>query len=330
MPSSKKFILLTVLMALLIPAALLSGKETGPAAAEDREVVEAEIDASIDDVWHAFTTSDGLRTWVAPLVEIDFKIGGTLRANYNAQGALGDASTIENTILSFDPKRMLSMRVTKAPEGFPFANAIKDLWTVIYFEEISPDRTKLTQVGLGYTDTEESQQMRAFFVAANAYQLNVLKESFGQPVETMPNKQGAVMNNEPMVVGIGGIFFKSSDPEKARMWYQENLGLDTNEYGCLFLMRNMDRPEEVNALQWSPFNEDTDYFAPSEKEFMINYRVHDIETLVKTLRENGVTIVDEIEEYPDLGKFVHILDPEGNKIELWEQQVDTYSKLGSE
>jgi predicted enzyme related to lactoylglutathione lyase len=121
----------------------------------------------------------------------------------------------------------------------------------------------------------------------------------------------------PKVTGIGGIFFFSDNPEQTREWYHKNLGLETNEYGSTFEFRNADRPEEINQLQWSPFKKGSEYFAPSRKDFMINYRVQNIEGLVKKLKENGVTILDKIETY-DYGKFVHIMDAEGNKIELWE------------
>lgn len=119
------------------------------------------------------------------------------------------------------------------------------------------------------------------------------------------------------VTGIGGIFFKCDDPQKMRDWYTKNLGLVTNQYGSSFECRNVDRPEEKNILQWSPFEKKTKYFEPSQKEFMINYRVENLEELVKELRKDGVTICDEIAAY-DYGKFIHIMDPEGNKIELWE------------
>ncbi len=119
------------------------------------------------------------------------------------------------------------------------------------------------------------------------------------------------------VTGVGGIFFKTKDPEKMKEWYNKNLGLVTNEYGSVFEFRESDRPENKAYSVWSPFKDDTDYFQPSEKEFMINYRVENIEALVVELQKSGVTICDEIETY-EYGKFVHILDPENNKIELWE------------
>ncbi|MCW3071297.1 MAG: gloA [Bacteroidetes bacterium] len=121
----------------------------------------------------------------------------------------------------------------------------------------------------------------------------------------------------PKVTGIGGIFFFSDNPKETREWYSQNLGLETNDYGSSFESRNLNNPEEINTLQWSLFKKGSDYFAPSKKEFMINYRVQNIEGLVKKLQEKGTTILDSIATY-DYGKFVHILDPEGNKIELWE------------
>ena len=119
------------------------------------------------------------------------------------------------------------------------------------------------------------------------------------------------------VTGIGGVFFKSEDPENIKKWYHENLGFVIDAYGSPFEFRNANNPEEINYLQWSPFKKDTKYFEPSKKEFMINYRVENLVQLVKELKQNGVTIIDEIESF-DYGKFIHILDPEGNKIELWE------------
>ena len=127
------------------------------------------------------------------------------------------------------------------------------------------------------------------------------------------------------VTGIGGVFFKSDNPTKTREWYKNNLGLVTNEYGSLFELRQSDTPDKEGYLQWSPFERHTDYFNPSDKDFMINYRVENIEELVKELRKNGVEIIDEIVSY-EYGKFAHILDPENNKIELWEPIDSVFTK----
>jgi len=143
-------------------------------AQSDREVFEVEIDASIDDVWHAFSTTEGLKSWAAPLADIDLTIGGKWRANYNEKGELGDATTIVNTILCYDPKRMISLKVTGIPEGFEFEDAVKDTWSVFYFSPVSVEKTKITVVGLGYTDTEQSKKMRSFFKLANKYSMEQL------------------------------------------------------------------------------------------------------------------------------------------------------------
>ena len=122
----------------------------------------------------------------------------------------------------------------------------------------------------------------------------------------------------PKVTGIGGIFFYSDNPQETKEWYTKNLGIEINDWGSSsFESRNVNRPEEINSLQWKPFKKGDEYFSPSKKEFMINYQVQNIEGLVIKLKENGVTILDSIATY-DYGKFVHIMDTEGNKIELWE------------
>lgn len=119
------------------------------------------------------------------------------------------------------------------------------------------------------------------------------------------------------VTGIGGIFFKCTDPGKMNEWYAKHLGIPVSDYGTIFQARDIDNPEKIDSTVWSPFAQDTQYFEPSKKDFMINYRVEDIEALVNELKNAGVTVVDDIKIY-EYGKFVHILDPEGNNIELWE------------
>jgi predicted enzyme related to lactoylglutathione lyase len=134
---------------------------------------------------------------------------------------------------------------------------------------------------------------------------------------------------EPMkrVTGIGGIFFKCKEPKKVRDWYQKHLGLNTNQYGAVFEFYQGADSTKKGFSQWSPFNEKTKYFEPSIKEFMINYRVADITNLVKVLKAEGVSVLDTIESY-EYGKFVHIMDNEGNKIELWEPNDVEFEKLG--
>lgn len=136
--------------------------------------------------------------------------------------------------------------------------------------------------------------------------------------ESQNDKSNEISNDEtPKITGIGGIFFFTENPKETRDWYAKNLGLEVNDWGSTFESRNMANPEEINSLQWSPFKNGSEYFEPSKKEFMINYRVQHIEKLVEQLKSNNVTILDEIATY-DYGKFVHIMDADGNKIELWE------------
>lgn len=129
------------------------------------------------------------------------------------------------------------------------------------------------------------------------------------------------------VTGIGGIFFKCKDPKKVREWYQTHLGLNTNQYGAVFEWWQGADSSKKGFLQWSPFNEKTKYFDPSTKEFMINYRVENLQALLTQLKADGVVITDTVQSV-EYGKFVHIIDIEGNKIELWEPNDLEFEKLG--
>lgn len=131
------------------------------------------------------------------------------------------------------------------------------------------------------------------------------------------------------VTGIGGIFFKCKDPRKMNDWYKKNLGLKTNEYGAVFEWYQGADSTKKGFTQWSPFKETTKYFEPSIKDFMVNYRVENIAALVEELKQNGVNVIDTIQSF-DYGKFVHILDPEGNNIELWEPNDIEYEKMGKQ
>ena len=130
----------------------------------------------------------------------------------------------------------------------------------------------------------------------------------------------------PKVTGIGGIFFYSDNLPKAKEWYTKNLGLDINEHGySSFEFRNVNKPEDIGSLQWKPFKKAEDYFSPSKRDFMIDYRVQNMDGLISKFKQNGVTILDTVATY-DFGKFLHIMDAEGNKIELWEPVYDNAAK----
>ena len=127
---------------------------------------------------------------------------------------------------------------------------------------------------------------------------------------------------EKRVTGIGGLFFKTDNPKRVKEWYKRHLGFNTDDYGCTFWWKDKDGKD--CSTQWSPFINETKYFEPSKKNFMFNYRVENLVELLKVLKEEGVTIVGDIEEY-NYGKFGWILDPEGNKIELWEPNDSAFN-----
>ncbi len=151
-----------------------------PARAVESIVAEGVVNAPVAVVWNAWTTSAGLKSWLAPQAEIDLRIDGLMRSNYDANGSLGDPGTIENRILAFEPERMLSIRVAKAPEKFPFKEQISDMWTVLYFQDTPDGKTLLRIVGLGFRSNEESQKMKEYFKRGNAFTLTQLQKRFAQ------------------------------------------------------------------------------------------------------------------------------------------------------
>ena len=123
------------------------------------------------------------------------------------------------------------------------------------------------------------------------------------------------------VTGLGGIFFKSENIQNTRELYKTHLGIESESWGAQFNWRDNDNSEIKGCTVWNPFKKDTDYFEPSEKPFMINYRVNDLVELITALKNEGIEIIGEMAE-DDFGKFAWIMDPESNKIELWEPPKD--------
>ena len=123
------------------------------------------------------------------------------------------------------------------------------------------------------------------------------------------------------VTGIGGLFFKSKNVKASKEWYKKHLGFNTDDYGATFWWK--DKQGKDCSTQWSPFKKDTNYFEPSTNDFMFNYRVENLVELLETLKNEGVTIVGDIQEF-EYGKFGWVLDNEGRKIELWEPIDDVF------
>ncbi|MBQ0945231.1 VOC family protein [Ideonella sp. 4Y16] len=119
------------------------------------------------------------------------------------------------------------------------------------------------------------------------------------------------------VTGIGGIFFKARDPQALAAWYRTHLGLAVDDWGGVAFRWADDNPAGAGTTIWTPFKDDTAYFAPSTAPFMVNFRVEDLHGLLAALRAEGCQVLDKVEE-SEYGKFGWVLDPEGNKLELWQ------------
>ncbi|MBD3648921.1 MAG: VOC family protein [Pseudomonadales bacterium] len=128
------------------------------------------------------------------------------------------------------------------------------------------------------------------------------------------------------VRGIGGIFFRCEDPEKTRDWYRNHLGFDTDEYGTNFEWRQADDGRNKGFTQWAPFQADTGYFGNENQQFMVNYRVENLDALLERLEEDGVVIVGDVMTH-EYGRFVHIIDCDGRTLELWEPDDENYDKI---
>jgi predicted enzyme related to lactoylglutathione lyase len=120
------------------------------------------------------------------------------------------------------------------------------------------------------------------------------------------------------VTGIGGVFIKSGDPAKLREWYKRHLGIQFEEWGGIaFRWKDPENPDFGGTTVWNIFDAASNYFDPSKAQVMINYRVADVHALVAALRAEGCQVMDQVDE-SEYGKFGWVVDPDGNKIELWE------------
>lgn len=152
----------------------------GYAQEKNQLVHEGTVKASVEDVWMAFTTKPGLESWMTSHAEIEMKIGGLMKTQYDPGGSINDSTAIHNKILSFDSLRMLSFQVCKAPEKFPFPSAIKEMWTVVYFEPKGEKETIVRIVCSGFNESKESLKMREFFDKGNLFTLQELQKRFSE------------------------------------------------------------------------------------------------------------------------------------------------------
>jgi uncharacterized protein YndB with AHSA1/START domain len=165
-----------MITALIAAASLLI--VTQQDTAEQPLVASAVVNAPVKEVWKAWTTSEGIRSWMVAAGEVDLRIGGALRTSYTKDSDLKGKDVIVNTILAFDPERMLTIRNTQSPEKFPFKKAMADCWTVIYLRPVDEAKTEVVVRMNGYNSTEESQKMKAFFKQGNQMTLDALVKRF--------------------------------------------------------------------------------------------------------------------------------------------------------
>jgi len=128
------------------------------------------------------------------------------------------------------------------------------------------------------------------------------------------------------VTSLGGIFFKTPSTEKTKDWYEKHLGFNMEEHGTHFVWQKPDNPLERGHTLWAPFSDKTKYFGREQQQYMVNFRVENLDELLKVLREEGVEVLDTYESH-DYGKFAHIIDVDGNRVELWEPNDAVYAKM---
>jgi uncharacterized protein YndB with AHSA1/START domain len=158
-----------------------AGFQSPPSIALDPLAAEAVVGAPLAAVWGAWTTREGFLEWNGVgNTELDLRVGGLCRSSYDPESNLDDDTVIVTEILAFDPERMLATRVVQAPSDFPFPNAIRDVWTVLYLEPAGEGRTRVTIRMFGFDESEESAEMWAFFEWGNQYEMDQLAGHFSQ------------------------------------------------------------------------------------------------------------------------------------------------------
>jgi uncharacterized protein YndB with AHSA1/START domain len=172
-----------------VPAGSVAPDDTGPL------VEEIDLNVPPAEVWKVFSTEEGLKHLGVAQAKMDFRVGGKMQTHYDPKGVIGDEGTIENTILAFEPMRMVSWRITKPPKGFPFMNAYRSTWSVATLTDLGGRRTHLRLATMGYTSDDESRRMRVFFERGNAWVMQELMRSLEAEA---PGEQATGAEPEPI------------------------------------------------------------------------------------------------------------------------------------
>ena len=263
---------------------------------------------SVEDLWQAWTTHSGLKTFFGVDNHVELKPNGAYEIYFMMDNPPGQRGSETCKVLSFIPKSMLSFTWNAPPQFEKMRKSDHKTWVVVEFKPYAEHSTGITLTHLGWLEGEEWNQVYDYFNSAWDEVLHAL------------SKKDAPKPSTQKVMSLGGVFFKSKNPKELMHWYRDNLGINSDDYGMNFEWRFKDNPELQGSTLWSPFASETDYFLPSTKEFMLNFRVANIHALVEELRSKGIVIHHDI-VHNDYGYFAHILDPDGTKIELWSPPV---------
>lgn len=285
----------------------------------DKQIIKTRVfHQSQDSLWWRWTTHEGLKTFFGSDNKIELIPGGSFEIYFLRDNPYGLKGSEGCKVLSYLSEDFFSFSWNAPPQFPEVRNSEYKTWVIVGFKQMGDMKTELKLTHTGWPKDEKWAPVYDYF--------NIAWDRVFDNLSVLDKKDISDKRQEKKATGIGGIFFKCKDPVKLKEWYKQHLGFNTDQYGTSFEWRQGDDPSKYGFTQWSPFKESTKYFEPSTREFMINYRVENLENLVDQLKKDGVTVTDKIEYY-DYGKFVHIIDLEGNKIELWEPVDAEYDKI---
>jgi|GEM_PF-1508249 len=272
--------------------------------------ISVNVKCNAKKAFELFANKEKVESWLCGTANIELQPGGKYET-YNDQDK--DDNTEGCKVLAVDAPNFLTVE-WKGPQKFAeFMNKENALTQVSILFHPKGKFTQVTILHAGWGEEGQWEEAYDYFYKAWEGALALLK--------TMVSKEEEAPKIG--VTGIGGIFFKSKDPEKLKNWYNEHLGFETDQYGQAFRWVQFENAQKTGSTQWSVMPADTKYFSPSDKPYMLNYRVGNLVALLEKLDKAGVQIAGEMEAY-DYGKFGWVVDPEGNKIELWESVDEVF------
>ena len=266
--------------------------------------VSVNVKCSRKKAFEMFAHKEKVENWLCGKASIEAVVGGKYEVYNNGDK---EDNTQGCKVLALNVPNYLMVE-WKGPKKFAdFMNKENALTQVTVLFHPKGEFTQVTIIHSGWGQGKDWHQAQEYFRQAWKEALAQLKT-----VVSQEHKVAAIG-----VTGLGGMFFKAKNPETLKEWYDQHLGFKTDQYGQMFRWIQCEEPQKSGSTQWSIMPNDTKYFSPGEKPYMLNYRVGNLVNLLEKLDREGVELVGEMEEF-DYGKFGWVMDPEGNKIELWE------------